>query len=87
MQYIEDLTHRIEFKGQLEQPKVEVEEDKVAPPIHCEMTEDPKLEPGQKDEGLTTPDQTENKRIPVLKHVEPKQPKRGFLSWFFLPNG
>lgn len=87
MQHIEDLTHRIEFKGQLEQPKVEVEENKVAPPSHSEMTEDPRLEPRQKDEGLTAPEQTENKRIPVPEHVEPEPPKRGFLSRFFLPNG
>ena len=43
------------------------------------------LEP--KDDGLTTPVETENKRIPVPEHVEPEQPKRGFLSRFFLPNG
>ena len=29
MQHIEDLTHRIEFKGQLEQPKIEVEEHRI----------------------------------------------------------
>lgn len=87
MQHIEDLTHRIEFKGQFEQPKTEVEEHKVAPPGHSEMTEDPKLELDQKDDGLTTPEQTENKRIPVPEHVEPEQPKRGWLSRFFLPNG
>ncbi|WP_180184042.1 plasmid replication DNA-binding protein [Acinetobacter sp. YH01020] len=40
-----------------------------------------------KDEGLTTPEQTENKRIPVPEQVEPEQPKRGWLSRFFLPNG
>lgn len=33
------------------------------------------------------PDATENKRIPVPEHVEPEQPKRGWLSRFFLPNG
>lgn len=87
MQHIEDLTHRIEFKGQLEQPKVEVEEHKVAPPSHSEMTEDPRLEHGQKDEGLTTPEQKENKRILVPEHVKPEQTKRGWLSRFFLPNG
>jgi hypothetical protein len=85
MQHIEDLTHRIEFKGQLEQSKVE--ENKVAPPSHSEMTKDPGLEPDQKDEGLTTLEQTENKRIPVPEHIEPEQPKRGWLSRFFLPNG
>jgi hypothetical protein len=38
-------------------------------------------------DGLTTSEQTENKRIPVPEHVEPEQPKRGWLSRFFLPNG
>ncbi|MEG2847045.1 MAG: DNA-binding protein, partial [Acinetobacter sp.] len=38
-------------------------------------------------EVLATPEQTENKRIPVPEHVEPEQPKRGWLSRFFLPNG
>ena len=45
----------------------------------------PELEP--KHDGLTTPEQPENKRIPVPDHVEPEQPKRGWLSRFFLPNG
>jgi len=36
---------------------------------------------------LTTPVETESKRIPVPEHVEPEPPKRGFLSRFFLPNG
>ena len=40
-----------------------------------------------KHDGLTTPVETENKRIPVPEHVEPEQPKRGWLSRFFLPNG
>ncbi|MCF3128758.1 plasmid replication DNA-binding protein [Acinetobacter soli] len=40
-----------------------------------------------KHDGLTTPEQTENKRIPVPEPVEPEQPKRGWLSRFFLPNG
>ena len=33
------------------------------------------------------PDATENKRIPVPEQVEPEQPKKGWLSRFFLPNG
>ena len=33
------------------------------------------------------PDATENKRIPVPEQVELEQPKRGWLSRFFLPNG
>ena len=87
MQHIEDLTHRIEFKGQFEQPKIEIEEHKFTPPGHSEITEDPRPEPGQKDDRLTTAGQKENKRIPVPEHVEPEPQKRGFLSRFFLPNG
>ena len=48
---------------------------------------DPRPEPELKHDGLTTPVETENKRIPVPEHVEPEQPKRGWLSRFFLPNG
>ena len=48
---------------------------------------DPRPEPELKHVGLTTPEQTENKRIPVPEPVEPEQPKRGWLSRFFLPNG
>lgn len=40
-----------------------------------------------KHDGLTTPEQTANKRIPVPEKVEPEPVKRGFLSRFFLPNG
>lgn len=71
MQHIEDLTHRIEFKGVLE-PQIE------------EKTE---LSPKPKHDGLTTPEPKENPRIPVPEHVEPEPKKRGFLSRFFLPNG
>jgi len=85
MQHIEDLTHRIEFKGQLEQTKTDLDEHKVT--THSEVTENSRPEPGMKDEGLTTPEQTENKRIPVPEQVELEQPKRGWLSRFFLPNG
>lgn len=83
MQHIEDLTHRIEFKGQLEQPKTEIDEHKVTTP-HSEMTENFRPKSKHKDDELTSP---ENKRIPVPEHVEPEQPKRGWLSRFFLPNG
>ncbi len=48
---------------------------------------EPEPEPEQNYDGLTTPDQKENKRIPVPEHVEPEPAKRGFLSRFFLPNG
>lgn len=52
-----------------------------------DIATDPRPEPEPKDDGLTTPEQTENKRIPVPEQVEPEQPKRGWLSRFFLPNG
>jgi cell division protein FtsN len=48
---------------------------------------DPQPVPELKDEVLTTPVEIENKRIPVPEQVEPEQPKRGWLSRFFLPNG
>ena len=52
-----------------------------------DIATDPRSEPEPKHDGLTTPEQRENKRIPVPEHVEPQPPKRGFLSRFFLPNG
>lgn len=52
-----------------------------------DIATDPRPEPEQNYDGLTTPEQTENKRIPVPEHVEPEPPKRGWLSRFFLPNG
>ena len=86
MQHIEDLTHRIEFKGQLEQPIAEAKkEESIQPSTAPAQPEPGTTEP--KDEGLTTLEQKENKRIAVLEHVEPEPPKRGFLSRFFLPNG
>lgn len=47
-----------------------------AEPIQEEVTASPQEE-------LNT---SENKHIPVPEHVESKQPKRGWLSRFFLPN-
>lgn len=52
-----------------------------------DIATDPRSEPEPKHDGLTTPEQTENKCIPVPELVEPEQPKRGWLSRFFLPNG
>lgn len=52
-----------------------------------DIATNPRREHEPKDNGLTTPVETENKRIPVPEHVEPEQPKRGWLSRFFLPNG
>jgi len=86
MQHIEDLTHRIEFKGQLEQPKTEIDEHKVTTP-NSEIIENSRPKPEPKHDGLTTDSQKENKRIAVPEPVEPEPVKRGFLSRFFLPNG
>ena len=52
-----------------------------------EIVTDPRSEPEPKHDELTTSEQSENKRIPVPEPVEPEQPKRGWLSRFFLPNG
>lgn len=52
-----------------------------------EITADPRSETEPKDEGLTTPEPTENKRIPVPEVMEVEPEKRGFWSRFFLPNG
>jgi hypothetical protein len=58
-------------------------------PVQSSMAKtDPETDTAEaKHDGLTTLEQKENKRIPVPEHVEPEQPKRGFLSRFFLPNG
>lgn len=47
------------------------------------MDTSPESEP--KHNGLTTPEQTGNKRIPVPEHVEPNPEKKGFWSRFFSP--
>ena len=52
-----------------------------------DIATDSQPKPELKDDRLTTPEQTENKRIPVPEQVEQEQPKRGWLSRFFLPNG
>ncbi|MCU4422659.1 plasmid replication DNA-binding protein [Acinetobacter lwoffii] len=50
-----------------------------------DIATDPRPEPEQNYDGLTTPEQTENKRIPVPEHIEPEPEKRGFWSRFFRP--
>ena len=50
-----------------------------------DIATDPRPEPEQNYDGLTTPEQTENKRIPVPEHVEQEPEKRGFWSRFFRP--
>ena len=48
-------------------------------PVEVEIQTQPK------DDGLTTPEQVENKRIPVPEHIEQEPEKRGFWSRFFRP--
>ena len=86
MQHIEDLTHRIEFKGTLEKSE-QKDIEKINQSTNSNIATDPRLESEMNYDRLTTPEQTENKRIPVPEHVKPEPPKRGFLSRFFLPNG
>lgn len=83
MQHIEDLTHRIEFKGTLEQPKQE-NINQLNESTNSNIATDPRSQDESNYDGLTTP---ENKRIPIPEHIEPEPKKRGFLSRFFLPYG
>ena len=50
-----------------------------------DIATDPRSEPEPKHDGLTTSEQTENKRIPVPEQVEQEPEKRGFWSRFFRP--
>nr|WP_227689441.1 plasmid replication DNA-binding protein [Klebsiella quasipneumoniae] len=84
MQHIEDLTHRIEFKGTLEQPKQE-NINQLNESTNSNIATDPRPQTESNYDGLTTP-QKDNKRIPVPEHVEP-EPKKGFPEPFFLPYG
>ena len=63
------------------QPEPTVDEKKN------DIATDPRSEPEPKHDGLTTPEPTENKRIPVPEVMEVEPEKRGFWSRFFLPNG
>jgi len=62
-----------------------------APKSHIPASIDPEQMTEKKEEVIAMPqnesDTSENKRIPVPKHIEPEQPKRGWLTRFFLPNG
>ena len=73
----------------LEAPKPNMTTFTDQEPVQASMVKtDPEPDTAEaKHDGLTTPEQTENKRIPVPEQVEPEQPKRGWLSRFFLPNG
>jgi len=70
----------------LEAPKANMTTFTDQEPVQSSIAkEDP--EPGAAKERQDIQMASENKRIPVPEHVEPEQPKRGWLSRFFLPNG
>ena len=73
----------------LEAPKTNMTTFTDQEPLQPSMTKtSPEPDTAEaKHDGLTTLVETENKRIPVPEPVEPEQPKRGWLSRFFLPNG
>ena len=52
-----------------------------------DIATDLRSETKPKHDGLTTPEPTENKRIPVPEVMDVEPEKRGFWSRFFLPNG
>ena len=87
---LEAKDHQIEaIQRLLEAPKPNMTTFTDQEPVRSSMVQtDPEPNAAEaKHDGLTTPEQTENKRIPVPEQVEPEQPKRGFWSRFFLPNG
>ena len=71
----------------LEAPKTNMTTFTDPEPVQSSMAKtDPEPDTAEaKHDGLTTPEQPENQRIPVPDHVEPEQPKRGFWSRFFRP--
>ena len=70
MQHIEDLTHRIEFKGVLEPSNNESQNQPT--------TENTVIK--AKNEGLTTQSESEDRSIPVSKPIEEKPKKRGLFG-------
>ena len=69
----------------LEAPKPHIPTSIDPEPTQAEQMTEEKVEVIAMPQKET--DATENKRIPVPEQVEPEQPKRGWLSRFFLPNG
>ena len=71
----------------LEAPKPNMTTFTDQEPVQSSMVKtDPKPDTAEaKHDGLTTPEQPENKRIPVPEHIEPEPEKRGFWSRFFRP--
>ena len=78
MQHIEDLTHRIEFKGTLEQPKQE-NTNKLNESTNLNIATDPRPEIESNYDALTTFGE-DNKHTPIPKHVESEPKKRGLLG-------
>ncbi len=73
----------------LEVPKPNITTFTDQEPVQASMVKtDPEPDTAEaKHDGLTTPEQMENKRIPVPERIEQEPEKRGFWSRFFLPNG
>ena len=71
----------------LEAPKPNMTTFTDQEPVQSSMAKtDPEPDTAEaKHDGLTTPEQTKNKRIPVPEHVEQEPEKRGFWSRFFRP--
>ncbi|KJV38120.1 hypothetical protein VH98_10505 [Acinetobacter brisouii] len=78
MQHIEDLTHRIEFKGSLEATKGD-----EAPP-NSGIVKEPH---SKKVEPRTEQLSEKPKRYPIPEQVESEPEQRGFWSRFFKPYG
>ena len=74
MQHIEDLTHRIEFKGILEPSNNESQNQTTTENTVIRSIDQ------TKDEGLTTQSKSEDKNIPVSKPIEEKPKKRSLFS-------
>ena len=71
----------------LEAPKPNMTTFTDQEPVQSSMAKtDPEPDTAEaKHDGLTTPEQTENKRIPVPEQVEQEPEERGFWSRFFRP--
>ena len=71
----------------LEAPKPHMTTFTDQEPVQSSMAKtDPEPDTAEaKHDGLTTPEQRENKRIPVPEQVEQEPEKRGFWSRFFRP--
>jgi predicted DNA-binding protein YlxM (UPF0122 family) len=71
----------------LEAPKPNMTTFTDQEPVQASMVKtDPEPDTAEaKHDGLTTPEKTKNKRIPVPEQVEQEPEKRGFWSRFFRP--